>query len=97
MKSKTFLLLAAALLMPALPVQAAPAAVAAAVAAKDRPADEVKLDEISKAEMAANFNPKVRMDFMIAERLLPRYRRRGRTTLGRIPNGLRRGRVDGAI
>ncbi len=45
MKPQMFALLATALLLPAMPTEAAPAAVAAAVAAKDRPADEVKLDE----------------------------------------------------
>jgi predicted methyltransferase len=55
MKSKTFLLLAAALLMPALPVEAAPAAIATAVAAKDRPADDVKLDESRKPAEVLKF------------------------------------------
>ena len=55
MKSKTFLLLAAALLMPALPVEAAPAAITAAVAAKDRPADETKLDESRKPAEVLKF------------------------------------------
>ncbi|BBE32981.1 I78 family peptidase inhibitor [Sphingosinicella microcystinivorans] len=55
MKSKTLVLLAAALLMPALPVQAAPAAITAAVAAKDRPADEMKLDESRKPAEVLKF------------------------------------------
>ncbi|MBB4631250.1 I78 family peptidase inhibitor [Sphingosinicella soli] len=53
--SKTFLLLAAALLMPALPVEAAPAAITVAVAAKDRPADEAKLDESRKPAEVLKF------------------------------------------
>lgn len=55
MTSKTFALLAAALLLPALPVRAAPAAVAAAVAAKDRPEAEVKLDESRKPAEVLKF------------------------------------------